>query len=273
MSDPVSDPVRERESPFFVGWAAIPEGLRWFLVGIALGLLLLLAGLSYLTAATQDDPGAGAIMGRADAVGMLQATPYPILHVTQSESFDPGPALMLTGNGKRGAQAQAEPRKRPPDAGQGAGSSRDDQRQVEQREAEGGGCGPQLCQRCESDLQHARDGGEDEDEGGHPRHRFIDRVQHHRGLGRDRSDEPHADLGLLGDRKGGIDPAQHRIDADCATKHFRVVMFRSANKDRLPDQNRAEQRRGKRPVTQADHRSRARRVPPDRAVGGRRQRS
>ena len=108
MSDPVSDPVREREAPFFIGWSTIPEGLRWFLGGIALGLVVLLAGLSYLTAATQDDPGDGAFMGRADAVGLLQAAPYPILHVTQSDSFAPGTALMLTGNGKRGAQPQAD---------------------------------------------------------------------------------------------------------------------------------------------------------------------
>lgn len=108
MSDSSSDQAPPREAPFYIGWAAIPEGLRWFLGGIALGLVLLFAGLSYLIAATQDDPGDGAFLGRADAIGVVQAAPYPILHVTRSDSFAPGTALMLTGNGKRGAQAQAD---------------------------------------------------------------------------------------------------------------------------------------------------------------------
>jgi hypothetical protein len=87
----------------------VPPGLRWFLVGIALGLVLFLTGLSYLVAATQDDPGAGSFLGRAEAVGVLQARPYPVVHVTQSETFAPGTALLLNGWGKRGAQEVADP--------------------------------------------------------------------------------------------------------------------------------------------------------------------
>lgn len=99
--------MSDREAPFFIGWAGVPPGLRWFLLGIVLGLVLLLSGLAYLTAATHNDPGQGAFLGRADAVGVLQAEPYPMLHVTQSETFAPGTAIMLTGGGKRGVQDRA----------------------------------------------------------------------------------------------------------------------------------------------------------------------
>ncbi|MCV6596724.1 MAG: hypothetical protein OIF40_06550 [Mangrovicoccus sp.] len=99
--------MSDREAPFFIGWAAMPPGLRWFMGGIALGLILFLAGIAYVTAATQDDPGQGAFVGRANATGILQAEPYPILHVTESADFALGSALLLTGGGKRGVQGRA----------------------------------------------------------------------------------------------------------------------------------------------------------------------
>lgn len=101
--------MAEQESPFFVGWAA-PEGaLRPFLLGVGAGLIVLFAVASYLVAATQDDPGDGAFMGRAEAIGVLEARPYPILHVTESERFAPGTTILLSGQGKRGVAEQAAP--------------------------------------------------------------------------------------------------------------------------------------------------------------------
>lgn len=98
---------QKEEAPFFIGWADVPDTLRWFLVGVGLGLIILMAGLSYLVSATQDDPGIGGFMGRAEVIGVMQAEPYPIVHVLESEIFEPGSALLLTGGGKRGVQGRA----------------------------------------------------------------------------------------------------------------------------------------------------------------------
>jgi hypothetical protein len=99
--------VTERPDSFFIGWAPPPRPLRGFLIGMVIGLVALFALTSYLTAATQDDPGGGAFRsdwGRETVVGVLQAEPYPVLHVLESERFGQGHALMLSGFGKRGVQ-------------------------------------------------------------------------------------------------------------------------------------------------------------------------
>ena len=99
--------MAEPREPFFVGWATPPQGLRGFLVWVAAALVGLFAALGYLLAATQDDPGDGAFRfdwSRQTVVGVLESRPYPLLHVLESERFPQGHTLMLSGNGKRGAQ-------------------------------------------------------------------------------------------------------------------------------------------------------------------------
>lgn len=99
--------MAEPREPFFVGWATPPQGLRGFLVWVAAGLVGLFAALGYLLAATQDDPGDGAFRfdwSRQTVVGVLESRPYPLLHVLESERFPQGHTLLLSGNGKRGAQ-------------------------------------------------------------------------------------------------------------------------------------------------------------------------
>ncbi|GFE64182.1 hypothetical protein [Litoreibacter roseus] len=98
---------QSQDEPFFIGWAAPPDLLRPFLAGVALGLLLLAGVFAYLVSATQDDPGDGAFMGRAVAHGVLQTDPYPVLHVVESERYEPGTPLILSGNGKIGVRDRA----------------------------------------------------------------------------------------------------------------------------------------------------------------------
>lgn len=98
--------------PFFIGWAKPPAGLRGFLAVAALAVVAVFGGLGWLLAAAQGDPGDGAFRwdwGRQEAVGVLTARPYPVLHVVESERFPAGGALLLAGVGKRGAQDRAEP--------------------------------------------------------------------------------------------------------------------------------------------------------------------
>jgi hypothetical protein len=94
--------------PFFVGWGKVPKALRVFLCGIVAVLVIGFIALSYANSASQTDTGGGAFMGPVKATGILQNDPYPILHVTNSEQFATGDTILLSGNGKRGAVAQAE---------------------------------------------------------------------------------------------------------------------------------------------------------------------
>lgn len=87
---------------FFAGWGKVPKELRLFLISLTLSLIAFFGVLSYLISATQNDPGDAAFMGRANAVGILQAKPYPILHVIESKRYKSGQVIMLNGNGKRG---------------------------------------------------------------------------------------------------------------------------------------------------------------------------
>ncbi|MEV8467763.1 hypothetical protein AB0T83_13365 [Fluviibacterium sp. DFM31] len=101
MSTPGND------DPFFIGWAKTPASLRDLMIGIGLGLIVLLGLAGYMVAATQDDPGDGAFRGRASAIGVMQAAPYPVVHVIESEGYAPGDSVLLSGFGKRGVQDRA----------------------------------------------------------------------------------------------------------------------------------------------------------------------
>lgn len=101
------------EDPFFIGFAPPPDALRPFLLGLAGGLILLFAALGWLLGAAQDDPGAGSFRfdwGRQTVVGVVDAHPYPVIHVLASETerYAPGDAILLSGQGKRGVQDRAE---------------------------------------------------------------------------------------------------------------------------------------------------------------------
>lgn len=100
--------MSQDKSPFFVGYLSVPGELRAFVWTLAVGLTVLGAALGYWIGTTQDDPGPGAFrfdFGPQTVTGVIERTPLPVLHVTEgSERIAPGRTLMLSGQGKNGAQ-------------------------------------------------------------------------------------------------------------------------------------------------------------------------
>ncbi|MEL6124900.1 MAG: hypothetical protein AAFR57_00725 [Pseudomonadota bacterium] len=96
---------------FFIGWDRPPEALRPFLFAAGAGVVGIFMLVGYLAAATMSDPGNGAFRfdwGRQTLTGVMQAKPYPMVHVLDSARFDTGHTLLLSGGGKRGVQGRAE---------------------------------------------------------------------------------------------------------------------------------------------------------------------
>ena len=101
------------KTPFFVGYLPVPFALRAFLVTVA---ILLTGGLSlagYLMGAAQDDPGNAAVRGdygRQTVRGVIELTPYPLLHVTEgNDRIKPGQTFMMSAGGKSGVGPRAAP--------------------------------------------------------------------------------------------------------------------------------------------------------------------
>lgn len=67
----------------------------------------------FVTGATQDDPGNGAFRGdygRQNLTGIVELTPYPVLHVTTgNDRIKKGETLMMTAGGKAGVNSRAKP--------------------------------------------------------------------------------------------------------------------------------------------------------------------
>ncbi len=104
---------RNDDAPFFVGYLPAPKAIRGLLIGVSIVLLGLFTAVSLAVGVTQDDPGPGAFrfdFGEQTVVGVIEARPYPVLHVTEgNERFAAGRALLLSGQGKRGVMEQAAP--------------------------------------------------------------------------------------------------------------------------------------------------------------------
>ncbi len=102
-----------KKDPFFVGYLSVPEGLKLFLIATVALLLGCFAALALTIGGTQDDPGDGAFRfdwGRQTLIGILEASPYPIVHVTKGTKRIPtGSTVLLSGNGKRGVQSRTTP--------------------------------------------------------------------------------------------------------------------------------------------------------------------
>ncbi|MEL6620770.1 MAG: hypothetical protein AAFP16_17985 [Pseudomonadota bacterium] len=101
------------DKPFFVGYLPAPGPLRSFLVTVAVLLVAGLAGAGFLMGAAQDDPGPGAFRfdyGRQTVTGVVEMTPYPILHVTTgNDRIKPGDSFLMTAGGKSGVDGRAMP--------------------------------------------------------------------------------------------------------------------------------------------------------------------
>jgi len=101
------------DKPFFVGYLPVPGPLRVFLLSVCVVLIGGLAAAGYLMGAAQDDPGPGAFRfdyGRQTVTGVLDMTPYPVIHVTQgNDRIKPGASFLMTGGGKSGVDSRAMP--------------------------------------------------------------------------------------------------------------------------------------------------------------------
>lgn len=105
--------MSDRNTPFFVGFLKVPEGLRVFLISTGLSMIAFFAAIAVMTGLAQDDPGDAAFRfdyGRQTVTGVLEVTPYPVVHVIEgSEQIPAGRALMLSGQGKNGAMDRGTP--------------------------------------------------------------------------------------------------------------------------------------------------------------------
>ena len=90
------------QEPFFVGWGKVPKALKNFLMLSTVSFVVSFAVAAFAISATQTDTGSGAFMGRANAIGVLRVDPYPVLHVIESDKFETGDVVLLSGGGKRG---------------------------------------------------------------------------------------------------------------------------------------------------------------------------
>jgi hypothetical protein len=98
----------QNQTPFFVGYLPIPQGLKLFLVVISGLLIGGFAALALAIGTAQGNPGDGDFQwgwGPQEVTGRLEIRPYPLLHVTTGSKHIPaGRTLLLSGVGKKGVQ-------------------------------------------------------------------------------------------------------------------------------------------------------------------------
>ena len=101
------------DRPFFVGYMPAPGPLRAFLLLIAALLIAGFGTAGFLLGAAQDDPGPGAVRfdyGRQTVTGVVELTPYPVIHVTEgNDRIQPGDSFLMTAGGKSGVDSRAMP--------------------------------------------------------------------------------------------------------------------------------------------------------------------
>jgi len=92
--------------PFFVGWRGRP--VSGFLIGVCALAFLLFSGLALAIGSAVNDPGGGDFAGDKDLTGVVIAEPYPLLVLPPDATHPNGHAVLMSGGGKHGVQAQAE---------------------------------------------------------------------------------------------------------------------------------------------------------------------
>lgn len=101
-----------QDKPFFVGYLAVPAGLKTFLIAAGIAIVAFFAAMAFAMGLSQDDPGPGAFrfdLGRQTVTGVLEMAPYPVVHVTEGNDNIPvGHTLMVSGQGKNGAIGRGE---------------------------------------------------------------------------------------------------------------------------------------------------------------------
>ncbi|MCY4152997.1 MAG: hypothetical protein OXE94_12300 [Aestuariivita sp.] len=97
--------------PFFVGYLPTPRELRLLLISVAVAAITAFVVAAWAVGTTQDNPGDGRLrfdLGRQTIVGVLETSPYPMVHVTHgTDVIATGETLMLAGAGKFGVEPHA----------------------------------------------------------------------------------------------------------------------------------------------------------------------
>jgi hypothetical protein len=110
------------DEPFFIGWSnSPPAAILRFSLACAAGLLLILGLLGYGLGGAIDDPSRNLFAGISSApqtkpqdwlgdqvlTGVLTHRPSPVLHLPPTPAAPFGRAIILSGDGKRGATVPA----------------------------------------------------------------------------------------------------------------------------------------------------------------------
>lgn len=97
---------------FFVGFFPVPPGLRSFLLAVGALLVAGFGAAGWFAATAQgapEDAGFRFEFGEQEVTGVLELTPYPLLHVTEgSERLAAGRTVILSGGGKFAPPQAAE---------------------------------------------------------------------------------------------------------------------------------------------------------------------
>ncbi|MEM7641899.1 MAG: hypothetical protein AAF366_05170 [Pseudomonadota bacterium] len=101
------------ESPFFIGYAPMPKAWRALYALLMVGFVGFFGAIGFLIGAGQDAPEPAGFRfdyGRQTVTGVIEMSPYPILHVTEGTDRIPaGRSLIMSGQGKTGIDAQLAP--------------------------------------------------------------------------------------------------------------------------------------------------------------------
>ena len=81
--------MNDKNKEFFVGYLAMPEGLKPFYKGLAAALMLLAAGFALWVASSQQSAGEGQWLLAEEKTyqGYLSHQPYPVLHISGEKSL------------------------------------------------------------------------------------------------------------------------------------------------------------------------------------------
>jgi hypothetical protein len=105
----VKAPVKSPVEPFFVGYfSKVPAAIALFSVAVGASLIGAFAAIGFLLAASTDATDGATYAPDTAVTGVYQAKPYPLVRIAPSAEHPLGRALLLSGDGKRGAQSVAD---------------------------------------------------------------------------------------------------------------------------------------------------------------------
>lgn len=98
---------------FFVGYLPLPKPMRGFYLAVIALVVAVFGTAGFLLGAGQDAPEPAGFrfdLGRQTLTGVVEMLPYPVFHVTEgSPDIPAGRSILLSGQGKRGIDADLAP--------------------------------------------------------------------------------------------------------------------------------------------------------------------